>query len=378
MVEGLEQRWVPSQAAGGLPIVSYASPPTGEFFHKYQQFNYTNPDGTHVEIKIVGVGSLQGTFVDSSGALHLLFSKTNSYTRILSNVHGGTGQAYLASIYSADLYNNSAQTSLSGIGASVLSTISLPNFNLIAGGTINVESGIAYLNLNSVGPDTQILLRELPSGLTTGEVNINNRNSSNGSSSSSTTTTTSSGTTVGTSSNNNSSVIVTGAFRVQSLAGINGEFVSAGNIIEVPTNGAPPPPPAPPGVVLKINHVNGNIAPSPNLLTDNDIFGYDPITGQVLRFNLTPATNATTGQPDMSKQTGTLDPTWTPLQVEPPGSTTPVAISVGRDGTRLVLLVSTGYQISVYDATYGTLLGSFTTPSGPSTPPPWARPIRSR
>ena len=141
MVEGLEQRWVPSQAAGGFPIVPYASPPTGEFFHKYQQFNYTNPDGTHVEIKIVGVGSLQGTFVDSSGALHLLFSKTNSYTRILSNVHGGTGQAYLASIYSADLYNNSAQTSLSGIGASVLSTISLPNFNLVAGGTINVDVG---------------------------------------------------------------------------------------------------------------------------------------------------------------------------------------------------------------------------------------------
>ena len=93
MMEGLEQRWVPSQAAGDFPIVPYASPPTGEFFHKYQQFNYTNPDGTHVEIKIVGVGSLQGTFVDSSGALHLLFSKTNSYTRILSNVHGGTGQA---------------------------------------------------------------------------------------------------------------------------------------------------------------------------------------------------------------------------------------------------------------------------------------------
>ena len=149
-----------------------------------------------------------------------------------------------------------------------------PNFNLVAGGTINVESGIAYLNLNSVGPDTQILLRELPSGLTTGEVDINNRNSSNGSSSSSTTTTTSSGTTVGTSSNNNSSVIVTGAFRVQSLAGINGEFVSAGNIVEVSTNDAPPPPPAPPGIVLKINHVNGNIVPplrAPNLLTDNEI-----------------------------------------------------------------------------------------------------------
>jgi len=168
-------------------------------------------------------------------------------------------------------------TSLSGIGASVLDTINLRKFNLIAGGTINVESGIDNLNLNSVGPDTQIQLRQLPSTVTAGT---------------STTASTSS---------SSSNVIVSDAFLVQSLAGINGEFVSAGNIIEVPTNGAPPPPPAPPGIVLKINHINGNIASAPNLLTDNDIYGYDPMTGQVVRFNLTPATNATTGQPDMSK-----------------------------------------------------------------------------
>jgi len=92
MLEGLEERWVPSQAAGGLPIVPDSSPPTGDFFHNYQQFNYTTPSGTHVEIKIVGRGSLLGTKVDSSGALHLLFSKTNAYTKITSNVHGGTGQ----------------------------------------------------------------------------------------------------------------------------------------------------------------------------------------------------------------------------------------------------------------------------------------------
>ena len=60
MLEGLEARWVPSQAAGGLSIVADSSPPTGEFFHNDQQFNYTTPDGTHVEIKIIGVGSLQG------------------------------------------------------------------------------------------------------------------------------------------------------------------------------------------------------------------------------------------------------------------------------------------------------------------------------
>ena len=344
MLEGLEKRWVPSQAAGGLPIVPDSSPPGGEFFHNDQQFNYTTPSGTHVEIKIIGRGSLQGTTVDSSGALHLLFSKTNAYTKIFSNVHGGTGQADLASIYNADLFINHAVTSLSGIGASVLDTINLPKFNLIAGGTIDVTSGIDNLNLNSVGPDTQIQLRELPSTVTAGE------------------STTTSGAT--TTSNSSSSVFVTNAFLVQSLAGINGEFVSSGNILNITVPGAPGPPPAPPGIVLKINHINGNIASAPNLLTDNDIFGYDPMTGQVVRFNLTPATDATTGQPDMSKQTGTLDPTFTPIQVEPPGSTTPVAISVGRDGTRLVLLVSTGSQISVYDATYGTPLGSFTTPAG--------------
>ena len=172
------------------------------------------PSGTHVEIKIVGLGSLQGTFVDASG-LHLLFSKTNAYTRIVSNVHGGTGQAALASIYSYDLYTNNAVTSLSGIGASLLRTINLPNFNLIAGGTINVESGIANLNLNSVGPNTQIELRVLPTSYLTTFATANsnsgvtantNPTTSNTSSSS---TTTSSGTTVGTSSNNNSSVVVT-------------------------------------------------------------------------------------------------------------------------------------------------------------------------
>jgi hypothetical protein len=338
-IEGLEQRLVLSLPASGVPVTADSSPPGGEFFHSLQQFNYTTPQGTHVELHVVGRGSLEGTTVDSSGALHLLFSKTNAFTRIMSNVHGGTGQADLASVYSRDLFENGATTSLSGIGASVLHTINLGNFNLIAGGTINVTSGIDILGLNSVGPNTQIQLRELPSTVTAGQ----------------TTTTTSAGI-------NDS--FVTNAFLVQSLAGINGEFVSAGNIVNVTVPGAPGPPPAPPGIVLKINHVNGNIPAAPNLLTNNKIFGYDPATGQVVRFSLTPATNPVTGELVMSKQTGTPDPSFTPIQVQPSGSTTPVALSVGRDGSRLVLLVSTGSVISVYDATFGTPLGSFTTPAG--------------
>ncbi len=87
--------------------------------------------------------------------------------------------------------------------------INLPNFNLIAGGTIDVTSGIGNLNLNSVGPNTQIELRELPTSYLTTFATANsnsgvtaniNPTTSNTSSSS---TTTSSGTTVGTSSNNN-------------------------------------------------------------------------------------------------------------------------------------------------------------------------------
>ncbi|MGO9597659.1 MAG: hypothetical protein ACLP7Q_06630 [Isosphaeraceae bacterium] len=62
-----------------------------------------------------------------------------------------------------------ATTSLSRIGASVLHTINLPDFNLIAGGTINVTSGIDNLALNSVGPDTRIQLRELTSTLMAGQ-----------------------------------------------------------------------------------------------------------------------------------------------------------------------------------------------------------------
>ena len=153
LLEGLEQRLALSQTSGGLSVVADYSPASGVFRHQFQDFYYTTPQGTHVQLKIVGRGSLEGTSVDSDGALHMLFSKTNSYSKIMSSVHGGTGQANLASIFSLDLYNNQAAGSLSGIGASVIHTINLPNFNLVAGGVIDVTSGIASLNLNSVGPD---------------------------------------------------------------------------------------------------------------------------------------------------------------------------------------------------------------------------------
>jgi hypothetical protein len=336
LLEALEGRLVLSQTAAGLSVVANSSPATGEFFHDFKQFNYTTPQGTHVEIAVAGRGSLEGTTVDSSGALHLLYSKTNAYTRIVSNVHGGTGQANLASIYSRDVFINGAATSLSGVGATVLHAINLRNFNLIDGGVINVTSGINNLTLNSMGANTQIQLRELPSTVTAGE----------------TTTTTNA------SISNN---FVTGAFLVQSLAGINGEFLSAGNIINVTAPSTPNVVPAPPGIVIKINRINGNVNPPPNLLSDAEMFGYDATTGQVVRFSLQPTTVPSTGQLNMGSLIGQPDMAF---QVQPPGSSAPVALSVGRDANRLVLLVDMASTISVYDATFGTFLGSFTIPAG--------------
>ena len=118
---------------------------------------------------------------------------------------------------------------------------------------------------------------------------------------------------------------------------------------------------APPGIVLKINHINGNPTTVPSLLDDAEMFGYDQNTGEVVRFALTPTPVASSGQPNMSSMVGQPD---LAFQVAAPGSTAPVALSVGRDGARLVLMVDTGSQISVYDATYGTSLGSFTIPAG--------------
>ena len=73
------------------------------------------------------------------------------------------GGAPLASVYSRDLFEHQAANSLSGIGASIIGSINLTNFDLIAGGTIDATAGVNLLGLNSVGPNTQIQLREIPS-----------------------------------------------------------------------------------------------------------------------------------------------------------------------------------------------------------------------
>jgi hypothetical protein len=341
------------------PSASRATPAVqaggGTFAKNFQQFSYTTPRGSRVVLSIQGRGSLEGTYVDSAGALHLRYGLSNSYTKIVANVQGGNGRADLASVFSLTQAQAGAQNSVSGVGSPVIGMINLRQFDLIPGGTINVEAGIGVLGLRSAAAGSQIQLREL-----TGLEDASQRTDARGNSptynaslaniiatDTSTTSTTGTSTSGGTAAN----PIITDVFLVQTLAGGDGEFLSAGNIVLQSTNGDPGLPPPPPGVVITIDKINGDLSTVPDIQTDARVFGYDPTTGRVLRFQI-----------DLNQGEGDVDGTFAPISV--PGSPADVGLALGRDGGRLVLLVNTGSAVSAYDATYGTALGSFTVPAG--------------
>jgi len=313
-----------------------AAESNGVFSHNFQRFSYTTPEGTRVVLSIQGRGSMAGTFVDDNGALHLRYSKSNSYTKIVSNVHGGSGRALLASVYSLPQAEAGHQASLSGFGSPLIGMINLRRFDLIPGGTVNVEAGIGVLGLRSAAPNSQIQLRELPAPPPTQE----------------STQPPLPGEEPPTSlTGGPEDRFITDLFLVQTLVGADGEFLSAGNILLETAPGEPGPPPAPPGVIVVIDQINGDTPAVPNLITDARIFGYDPVLGQVLRFQL-----------NLEAETGVVDTAFAPIAV--PGAPADAGVALGRVDQRIVLLVDDGASVSVYDATFGTALGSFTVPAG--------------
>jgi hypothetical protein len=241
---------------------------------------------------------------------------------------------------------------------------------LIPGGDINLSAGVNSVSLDSVGSNTQIHLRALPPAPAP-----------------TTTTTVSSpvlqvATTSGTrgvvimalgvsagSSTSNASTLQAGESKTvsspygttttylststggQVLTNISGQFTSAGNIVEPLPTGQPTQtvPPAPPGIIFKANRINGTPAAPINLLTDSKIFGYDPFTGNLVRFDL-----------NLKNDTGAVDPTFAPISV--PGDPAVAGVNLGTNGTQLVVLVSSGTTIYVYNATTGAPVGSFTSP----------------
>jgi hypothetical protein len=57
---------------------------------------------------------------------------------------------------------NLAPNDYTGVGGTLLGSILAPKVDLVANGEINMTSGIGRLELRTIGPNTQIHLRDLP------------------------------------------------------------------------------------------------------------------------------------------------------------------------------------------------------------------------
>jgi hypothetical protein len=335
--EQLEERRLLSQ--GGM---------SGSLSHHDHQFSYTTPTGGHALIEVIGRGSLAGTTINSLG-LNLVYGGTNAFTKIISQVHGGDGRAPLATIQNSQLIAAGAQNSLSGVGGNVLQAVLLGQFDLVNGGNINLTPGVNTLILDSVGAGAQVHLRSLPPAPTPPSfvgAGIGGAPTSTGN----TAGTLAAGQSTTVDTNGVSATYVSNGSKAQSLASISGAFSAGTNLVESLANGQPPSiPPAPPGIILKANRIDGSPTNTPiNLLTDPKIFGYDPVTGQLVRFDL-----------NLSNNTGAVDPSFAPISV--PGDPAVAGVNLASIGGHLDVLVSSGMTVYAFNATTGAAVGSFAT-----------------
>jgi hypothetical protein len=367
-LEGLEDRKLLSGASVGLPMPADAS--GGTLSSDLRNFTYTTPTGGQATIEVVGVGNLEGTTAPN-GVLNLVFGGTNAYTKIVGVVQGGGGHAPLQSIQNNQLISAGASNSLSGVGGNVVESFLLSPFDLVAGGRINLTAGVNSLALDSIGPDTQVNLRALPPAPTTTTTLATSSlvvgTTATGTSSVTifrafATTTSSSSSNAGSTLQALQSTTVTSPYGVsttyltngnaaQTLTAVSGEFKSAGNIVEPLPTGQPiqTVPPAPPGIILKVNRINGNLKAPINPQKDAKIFGYDATTGQVVRFSL-----------DLDKKSAKPD-SFPTIQVPNAVLNQPAGLDLAWDGQQRVLLVSAGSTIYAYNPVTAASLGQFTT-----------------
>jgi hypothetical protein len=405
-IESLEGRQLLSVGASHHAAAEPAASSGGVLSAKGQVFSYVTLTGGIAKLRIVGVGTLAGTSVDSSGNLDIVYGGTNVFSKIVGTVSGGGGVAPLASIRNAQLIDAGQPNSLSGVGGTPLAAVLMSPFDLVPGGSIILTPGVTSLVLHSIGANTDIQLRTLPPApsyriLPANAGNTAGGNSalfgvlatsvSTGSTSSSAVLlpvaggapasglspiTTTTGTTLIPAVTGNSSLASAGAGassgtleagqsasitssqgvtlsytsdggRSQVLSNISGSFTAQPNLLEPLAPGqALAEPPAPPGIILKANTIGGtptNINP----LTAK-IFGYDQTAGTVDRFVL-----------NLKSDTATFDNSFAPIPV--PGDPPIAGVDVTQVGNQLLLLVASGMTVTAYDAQTGALAGRFTT-----------------
>src|SRR5262245_18846468 len=85
ILEDLEGRRLLSGGAPRPARLSPAAISSGEFSQNDRKFTYRTPTGGEARVRIVGIGTLTGTTVDSRGALHLVYGGTNAYSKIVGD-----------------------------------------------------------------------------------------------------------------------------------------------------------------------------------------------------------------------------------------------------------------------------------------------------
>ncbi len=398
-LEGLEGRALLNGSK--IPAIHSQAGTTTVTVDSSNRFDYTTSGGAKVHVELDGPGSLTGTALDSNGNLDIVFSGTSIFTSIIGTVRGGSGQASLGTIRDA----NVALNSTTGVGGELMGRISLPEFNLVSGGNINLLAGVNELSLNSVAANSQLHLRDTPLNTTLGISTTVDPLSGAGlgypgnqpyhtlsvpSSGSSTTSSSLAGVfnpgtldpsiagfggtgvgaingaipiipTIGNGQNYRGTPGLTQAqvsfgrslaYAFESsrsnailLTNVGGSFNPGSNLVEPRDISLPgfrhiPPP----GVIVNIKHING-ASPNANApLGDANIYGFDPSTNRLIRFD---AINGAV------LSTITL-----------PGATGTAGlggVALARDGTELVALVGVGRTVQAYDALSGVFVGQFTT-----------------
>jgi len=403
-LEGLEGRTLLNGSKNHSVHVLATTGTVAVTFASTNRFDYKTADGAKVHVQLDGPGSLTGTSLDGNGNLDLVFSGTSIFTSIIGTVQGGAKQASLGTIANA----NVPLTSNTGVGGELMGRISLPNFNLVSGGYINLLAGVNELSLNSVAANSQVHLRDTPLNTTLGiSTTVDPLTGAGlgypGNHPYHTTSVPTSGTSGGTSTTTGLSGVNNPGTLDPTIAGFGGTGVGAinGAIPIIPTigngqnyRGTPGLTQAqvsygrnlayafettnanaidllnvagtftpganlveprdvslpgfqhvpPPGVIVNIKHVNGSSANNSPPLGDANIYGFDPSTNRLIRFDAINGAVLST--------------------ITVPGATSTAGlggVALARNGTELVALVGSGQIVRGYDALSGVFVGQFTT-----------------
>ncbi len=407
ILEGLEGRTLLNATRGQAVHARATTTPATTTPAAITRLDYQAADGGKVRVQLLGPGNLAGSAVGPNGALNLVYSGTSIFSSVVGTVKGGSGHAPLQSIRNASV----PLGSLTGVGGELLGQVSLPGFDLVSGGNINLLPGVNALTLNSVAANSQVHLRDTPLNTTLGistSVNVsqgpgavNSINSPNGVGTTGATgssTGTTGGSATGSPATGNSNVTGAGTLS-PTITGFGGTGVGAinGKIAMIPTVGNGQNFLGTPGLTqaqvnqgrtstyateanggIRLATIGGTFTPGGNLIEPRDVSkpgGPPPPPGVIVTIkhvnggptiNAPPLGNANIFGYDATANALIRFDAVTGVALQSIALPASAAGQVGgvalaRDGAELVALVGVGRDVLAFDAIFGTPVGQFST-----------------